>query len=187
MGYTNSAEPFIGAHLSGSTYTTQNFDPGTGRRATSNFVEYFTNKEIDDAATNSFTSNGDALTAASSTFVPFIDYKVLHGGSSGTFPAEGIGYFRITASNGLIYHYSLPVYQLETVDYSVPLNNDYTLPSIRSSSSFTYGLSGGGVANQPSDFYQVNTPNNILIKSTNANKYAECVRKHQRVALLSQW
>jgi hypothetical protein len=102
LGYTNSTEPFIGKHLSGSTISNQNFDNLTGRLASTNFVEYFTNAEIDAANSAGFPS--------SSNLSNFIDYKIAHNrdGITNTvydFPADGIGYFRITASNGLTYHF----------------------------------------------------------------------------------
>ncbi|HSY60720.1 MAG TPA: hypothetical protein VK796_02540, partial [Cytophaga sp.] len=149
-GYTTSTLPFIGLHLSGATYTNQNFDISTGRLATSNFVEYFRNGEIDTASSNSFTA---------STFSTFIDYKSSHARSSGAFPSVGIGYFRITASNGLTYHYSLPVYQLENTVYRVPLQNDYTLTGSLSASDYT--ASNVDPANS-----------SIVIKDKTTNKFA---------------
>jgi hypothetical protein len=170
LGYTTSTVPFIGEHFSGTSIINQNFDMGTGRLASSNFVEYFTNQDIDNANTNSFTVTTDPLTT--STLNPFIDYKSSHDRSSSIFPAEGIGYFRITASNGLTYHYSLPVYETQNIVYNIPLKNDYSLPSVLAT-SYTMGLVN------PSDstfeYYDgtaTQITNTNFLKYTNTNKYA---------------
>jgi hypothetical protein len=152
-GYTSSAEPYIGKHLSntGTLVTNQNFDLPTGRLATSNFVEYFTNAEIDAANTGSF---------ASGPLVTFIDYKSSHDRS--TFPQEGIGAFRVTTPDGLTYHYSLPVYQLLNTVYRSPLNNDYSMTGLSTSDFNTgnfYNLYPGGT-------------NTITIRLESLNKYA---------------
>ncbi len=146
LGYTTSIVPFIGKHLNGSTISDQNFDPTTGRLGTSNFVEYFTNYEIDNGTVSNM-----------------MDYKAVHTRTASIWPAEGIGYFRVTASNGLTYHYSLPVYQLESNVYRVPLDNDYTNSSGLATSDFGTGV-GVDVFPNP------NLP--IAIRVKDNNKYA---------------
>lgn len=143
-GYSNSTESFIGRHLSGSTISNENFDLTTGQLATSNLVEYFTNSEINTAA-----YNGDYSLLGTEAI--FIDYKSNHLRQNGEFPEDGIGYFRITGSNGLTYHYSLPVYELCTASYKVPLNNDYSLVS---------GLSTSDLSANPT---YVNHPSNVNV------------------------
>lgn len=152
-GYTTSSNvSFIGKHLNGSTITSENFDTATTRLGTSNFVEYFTNAEIDAANSLGFPS-GDLMN--------FVDYQSSsHARPSATFPADGIGYFRITGSNGLTYHYSLPVYHLGTTIYRQPLNNDYS----------TVTLSTGDFNGNDRTYHPSN--GNVLIKDSTANKYA---------------
>lgn len=157
-GYTNSSEPFIGKSLNGTTITNQNFDLATGRYASSNFVEYFTNAEIETANSNGFN--------LASGLSKFIDYKSNHSRNSSTFPEDGIGYFRVTASNGLTYHYSLPVYEIENTNYKFPLNNDYSLDSY-----FTTNLSSLINTNNENSFSLFGS-DYILIKSKTNNKYA---------------
>jgi YD repeat-containing protein len=156
-GYTSSNLPFIGKHLNGSTILNENFDTLTDRLATSNFVEYFTNEEINNANTNNFSSG---------PLASFIDFQSNHARSSSVFPADGIGYFRITASNGLTYHYSLPVYRKETTTYKIPLENDYDVVS---------GIGTGDFNSNEINFYNGNHPstNKIVIKEKLTNKYAE--------------
>lgn len=117
-GFASTDEPYIGKHQNGGSVTNQNFDVSAGRLATSNLVEYFTNSEINTAAGMSFSGAG--------ALDDFMDYTVTHGRSA---PADGIGAFRITASNGLTYHYSLPVYETENTNFYFPMNQDYSLVS----------------------------------------------------------
>jgi len=161
LGYSSSSfEPFFGPHLIGGNVSTtsENYDIATGRMATNNFIEYFTNEEIDYGNTNSALGN-------------FIDYKSNHARPAltsspytGEFPAEGIGAFRITTPDGLTYHYSLPVYELEKTEYQFPLNNDYALQSGFSASAFT--------DYNPLDLHPNTNFNTISIKSISNNKIA---------------
>lgn len=156
LGYPSSPQPFIGKHLNGSTISNENFDMTTGRLATSNFIEYFTNAEIDAAPSFGFSAIDNQNT--------FIDYTVNHSRPPSSFPSEGIGCFRITTATGLTYHYSLPVYELESTLYSFPLAQDYSL------------LPGITLANLPttSGYEYIKHPlnDNIFIKSQNSNKIA---------------
>lgn len=111
----NDATPYFGKKGNGTgSNCEENYDPTTNRLATANYVEYFTNAEIDQIAY---------------TNIPgFIDYKLTHTRPGSDFPPDGIGAFRITNSAGFVYHYSLPVYSNSTTNYNYPLNNDYSMP-----------------------------------------------------------
>ncbi|MFN7910546.1 MAG: hypothetical protein ACK5QC_01910 [Bacteroidota bacterium] len=157
-GYTNSSEPFIGKSMNGSNIVNQNFDMNSGRYASSNFVEYFTNAEIDNANSLGFNQ--------ASGLSKFVDFKANHARNSNSFPSEGIGYFRVTASNGLTYHYSLPVYELESTIYKLPLDNYYGLDSY-----FTTNIGGLFTTNDENSF-SLQGSDYILIKSKTNNKFA---------------
>lgn len=152
LGYTNSTESFIGPHTNGSTITNENFDIPTGRYATSNLIEYFSNAEINAANTAGF---------ASGPLATFIDYKSSHARTS--VPDSGIGAFRVTLSNALTYHYSLPVYALENTTYKFPLENDYSIDAGITTAAFDVQYDVNGL---PS------SSNSVIIKAKNANKYA---------------
>lgn len=79
------------------------------RLVTSRYIEYFTNDEIDNGISG------------------FINYESGHARSSSTYPAEGIGAFRITNESGVTYHFSLPVYIDSTKFGDYPLHNDYSI------------------------------------------------------------
>lgn len=72
------------------------------RRREGNNVIYFTNKEIRKNTSRSFIEAKDKN-------------ELLDRSNIQLFEDEGIGAFQITALDGKIYHYSLPVYQLESV------------------------------------------------------------------------
>ncbi len=67
----------------------------------SNHVAYYTNKEILDS-----NSNGTDIGLISSNNIGF---------DRSTAPSDGIGAFAITAPDGKTYHYTLPVYNHETI------------------------------------------------------------------------
>jgi hypothetical protein len=158
-----SPEPYIGEHVNGTSASgNQNFDTVARRLAGSNFIEYFTNADINAAAGNLFAS-GDLKN--------FIDYKSAHSRSSSNFPSDGIGYFRITASNGLTYHYSLPVYELESAVYSTPLNYDYTIPTVLAVTRNPYDYPTNGYY-APNDTVIGGAGNVAAVKLTTWNKYA---------------
>ncbi len=81
------------------------------RRVNSNFIEYFTNREIREHPV-------DVLKKG------FL-HPVVSGFSRGSYPSDGIGAFKITAPDGKTYHYSLPVYNHEIVTrtFGVVKNN----------------------------------------------------------------
>lgn len=73
------------------------------RRKTSTFIEYYTNEEITNPT----------------TYVTLKQNGYLQPNASGldrvSLPKEGIGAYKITASDGRTYHYSLPVYNHEVI------------------------------------------------------------------------
>lgn len=91
----------------------ENYNPTTNRLGTANYIEYFSNAEID---------------AIGTTNIPgFIDFQATHTRPSANYPAQGIGAFRITNSAGVVYHYSLPVFANSSTNFTYPINNDYSL------------------------------------------------------------
>lgn len=79
------------------------------RSAVSKYVEYFTNQEIYDHY------NGTPIPG-------FIDFEHIEQGvnncernNSAEYDPDGIGAFRVTMPNGMVYHYSLPVYTQKKV------------------------------------------------------------------------
>jgi hypothetical protein len=146
-----STEAYLGKHQNGSTVTDENYDPVTGRLATENIVEYFRNGEI-DTANGSYTGN----------LAGFLDYTPTHGRPVSSFPWDGIGYFRITNSQGFTYHYALPVYQRRSISYSVPLKYDYSVPASISISDFS----------SPNNPLLYPGNNLVVIRSDEDNTYA---------------
>lgn len=99
-------EPLLNNNV-GATWVNRNgnvnvFDAG-------NYVEYFTNQQIIDGG-----------------IAGFIDCPQATNRSNNP---EGIGAFRVTTPDGMIYHYSLPVYASNEVIKSFEtLNKNYTTP-----------------------------------------------------------
>nr|WP_299167134.1 hypothetical protein [uncultured Allomuricauda sp.] len=93
------------------------------RRKTSNYIEYFTNAEILD---NYSAVRGKGYLKPSNT-----------GFNRSNKPLQGIGAFKITAADGKTYHYSLPVYNHETITrtFGIVKNNDNS-PKTESDSYF---------------------------------------------------
>jgi YD repeat-containing protein len=81
------------------------YDTTNKRKRTGNVIETFTNAEIN---------------ASNSTIV----IKPENFDRS-TAPADGIGAFKITALDGKVYHYSIPVYQKEQFSISTDVNSDF--------------------------------------------------------------
>ncbi|MEC7265412.1 MAG: hypothetical protein VXW38_16850 [Bacteroidota bacterium] len=75
-----------------------------------NYIETFTNDDIRSGMTGGF----------------FLDAKGLSRSDVKTFDAEGIGAFKVTALDGKVYHYSLPVYNFEeyTKNYAEEADED---------------------------------------------------------------
>ncbi|SFW68249.1 hypothetical protein SAMN02927921_03280 [Sinomicrobium oceani] len=81
------------------------------RRVNSNFIEYFTNREIRE----------NPVDVLKKGFL----HPLASGFSRMNYPSDGIGAFKITAPDGKTYHYSLPVYNHEIVTrtFGVVKNN----------------------------------------------------------------
>ncbi|NQX98832.1 MAG: hypothetical protein HRT73_13285, partial [Flavobacteriales bacterium] len=95
---------------SGTGYNDENYSvtANKNRTRTSNYVEYFTNAEINTGVTG------------------FMEYDDSFNRSvEDTFPQDGIGAYRITGPNGYIYHYSLPVYAHFNTSGNGSLDKDY--------------------------------------------------------------
>lgn len=86
----------------------------TNRAFSSNFVEYFTNGNIN--------SNYSALKANG-----FMDYRIVSGTRRplSEFDSDGIGAIRITTPDGVVYHYSLPVYSYNEKSISFILDGNW--------------------------------------------------------------
>jgi hypothetical protein len=81
------------------------YNSATKRKRTGSFIETFTNQEIN--------------TNPASIIIPDNYSRI------GT-PNEGIGAFKITAIDGKVYHYSIPVYQKEQVSVSSDLASNFS-------------------------------------------------------------
>jgi hypothetical protein len=68
-----------------------------GRKRDGQFIETFTNSDVNANNTNGW----------------FIEAKNINRLNTNLFPSIGIGGFRVTALDGKVYHYSLPVYNFE--------------------------------------------------------------------------
>ncbi|MBN2613778.1 MAG: hypothetical protein JXB00_19630, partial [Bacteroidales bacterium] len=94
---------FSGGQLESST----NYNANKYRKVNSNFVEYFTNKEIRDNKAGIFKRG-------------FLETESINDGTqnprsnASLFDPDGIGAFSIVSADGKTYHYSLPVYQFES-------------------------------------------------------------------------
>ena len=96
---------------SGSGYNDEDYSiaANQNRARTSNYIEYFTNEEIDTGGVSGF-----------------MEYDTTFArGTEADFPQAGIGGFRITDPNGYTYHYSLPVYAHYNTSGSISLDKDY--------------------------------------------------------------
>lgn len=87
-----------------SSIYTSNFSPSgeqivnsIGKKRDGKFIETFTNSDINIDNTNGW----------------FIEAKNINRSNNNLFPSIGIGGFRVTALDGKVYHYSLPVYNFE--------------------------------------------------------------------------
>ncbi|MEM9022959.1 MAG: hypothetical protein AAGB22_04410, partial [Bacteroidota bacterium] len=103
----------------GNYFFSGDFNSADNRQHTGNYVEYFTNAEI-----NSFdpTVPWNSLTAKG-----FLDYRIPPGTRrpSGSFDAEGIGAIKVTDPAGVTYHYALPEYALDETVFTFPLKPDF--------------------------------------------------------------
>lgn len=100
----------------GQLETSNNYNTNKHRKVNSNFVEYFTNKEIRD-------NKAGILKRG------FLETESINDGTQNPrsnitlFDPDGIGAFSIVASDGKTYHFSLPVYEFETF-FAKDLPND---------------------------------------------------------------
>ncbi|MDD7886034.1 hypothetical protein [Flavivirga sp. 57AJ16] len=110
----NEISTYLGVNEASFNYNTANSDilsyynngvelTAKPRRKNATYVDYFTNEDI-SANYNSIKSNGYLL--------PEIGYDAL---LNSNIPEDAIGAFKITSLDGKTYHYSLPVYNHETV------------------------------------------------------------------------
>lgn len=106
---------FPGDVVSGSSdsYEGTGYNGTDDRIVSAHYVEYFTNKEINDHLTGVAPISG------------FIDVNSSFVRNSSSTDLDGIGAIRVTTPSGLVYHYSLPVYEHKRVKGSYPLDHDY--------------------------------------------------------------
>lgn len=98
----HSTIPYVGINQVG-------FNTTTNRLATAKYVEYFTNREINDNVMPNGFTNIPSSPARTNT-----DYEL-----------DGIGAFRITDESGFVYYYTQPVYINSATFGNYPLDNDY--------------------------------------------------------------
>lgn len=101
-----------------NTQYTGNLLSGSNRMVESNFVVYFTNKQIADYDNP---LGGDNENPA---LCGFLDYKI--GNSRAGEPVNAIGAFQVTDANGFVYHFSLPVYNNSELSTTYNLNDDFS-------------------------------------------------------------
>lgn len=112
--------------LSGTTSITEpdyygDYVSSKNARKGVNYIEYFTNQQIYD------------YYVSSSGITNFIDhtggltYTNCNRDNAGYYDADGIGAIRITAPNGLTYHYSLPVYAYDEIDREFNLDESFDI------------------------------------------------------------
>jgi hypothetical protein len=94
------------------------YSASTNRVFTGNCIDYYTNGEINS-------NYADIKNKG------FLDYRIVSGNTkraSSEFDPDGIGAYRITTPNGMVYHYSLPVYtQAHEMNFSFSMDNAYNL------------------------------------------------------------
>jgi len=103
--YTNNTNNY-----SNTTTPTGDAIKSGNRMREGNYIETFTNEEIRNNTTGGF----------------FLNAKDLTRSDVGTFDADGVGAFKVTALDGKVYHYSLPVYNFEeySKNYSEETDED---------------------------------------------------------------
>lgn len=90
-------EPFTSASTLPTDYSGTGYDQTTNRLKTGKYVKYYTNSEL---------VSGTLPTG----FLDYDDRNVTSSQRSGTDYLDLIGAIQITDANGMVYHYSLPVY-----------------------------------------------------------------------------
>jgi len=106
--------------LSTPNYTGDGVDQTTGLPDSQNYIEYFTNSEINTfnpQTSNDLNNKG------------FLDYRSISGTRRPTseFDENGIGAIKITSPEGITYHYSLPVYSYNEKIFDIQCYTDWTL------------------------------------------------------------
>jgi hypothetical protein len=101
-------------------YYNPNISDDRQRVPSSRYVEYFTNKEIYEHYTGANTIAG------------FVDFDVFTSGTCNRnsvtyYDPDGIGAFRITMPNGMVYHYSLPVYTQSEINREFLVTGTHTV------------------------------------------------------------
>jgi YD repeat-containing protein len=135
------------------SYDSNYYNERSNRQITGNFVEWFSNKEIQEAnplSNNSIYQKG------------FIETDNLLGAriDNYLFPEKGIGAFAITSPDGKTYHYSLPVYQFEEFIKNYDKSNKINFSEQRRFDPYAYtwlltAITGpdyidrGGIDNKP--------------------------------------
>lgn len=112
--------------LAGQDYS-EDYNPATNCMFGSFYIEYFTNQEITDHYAAVFDVQG-----VNQQEIPsFSDFQIVDNSSipydyrsNGRYDPDGIGAFRITSPNGVVYHYTLPAYNSDERVSTVDLNDD---------------------------------------------------------------
>ncbi len=117
------------------------YNSSNKRKRTGSYIETFTNKEIND-------SNGSIIVNPENYI-------------RATAPVEGIGAFRITALDGKIYHYSLPVYQKEQFSKSTDLTTDFNIRYYEKQQLKPYATHWLLTAITGPDYFDVNQNNKV--------------------------
>ncbi len=95
-------------NLGGQVY--DSYNSSNKRMRKGNFVETFTNQDI--------------INNPASLLEPSVDG---FNRSQSWVPADGIGGYKITAVDGKVYHYAIPVYQKEQFSRTIPIDEDSEL------------------------------------------------------------
>jgi hypothetical protein len=101
-------------------YTSNYSDPT--KKWTAYHIEYVTNSEINSSACTLQSQGYVNLKPVGSTASCSAAYR-----STTTFPADGIGAYKITAPNGFVYHYTLPVYSYDENIRTFEVNTSYAV------------------------------------------------------------
>jgi hypothetical protein len=114
----------IGTHVYNGDY-----NAAKNRMHSATYVEYFTNAEI--VAHYDHVVNNNMAATKINGFMDFVetdgtqvayDYR-----ANGNYDPDGIGAFRITSPEGLVYHYSLPAYNSNESSVSFSLLDNFNL------------------------------------------------------------
>lgn len=129
------------ATINGEQY--DGYNSSNNRRRGGAFIETFTNNEINAALT-------------SGNSIGFIEASNFVRDTS-LCPNEGIGGYRITAADGKVYHYSLPVYQREIFSRSTKLDKNPNTQFLENSQLEPYATHWLLTAITGPDYVDINT------------------------------